>query len=308
MSPAILHPSARLRRGMAAMIIAVVALLVTALTESPAIAADEAALVERLRDGGYVLYFRHAQTDWSNPDGRHTEENITSCDPARMRQLSERGRETAREVGEAIRRLAIPVGDVYASEYCRSRQTAELLGLGPVRTTRDVLNALAADLIGGRETLRRRARTRLATRPPAGRNTIIVAHGNVLMLAAGRRPPEAGTAIVRPAGDGEFEVVAVWDAAMWMTLAAEHANDTATSPAEEARNDPLTGPAAVAADPRHRRRCQGHRQPVRSTRRGPPPRCGATTRRWSSLVHGSVSRCAGAPGPGDRRDAPYRPR
>ncbi len=199
-----------------------------------------------------MLYFRHAQTDWSNPDGRHTAANVASCDPTRMRQLSERGRETAREVGAAIRRLGIPVANVYASEYCRSRQTAELLGLGPVRTTRDVINALAADLIGGRETLRRRTRTRLSTPPPAGRNTVIVAHGNVLMLAAGRRPPEAGTAIVRPAGGGEFEVVAVWDAATWLKLAAEHADDTALSPAEEAHHGPTAGSIADTSHYRHR--------------------------------------------------------
>lgn len=177
---------------------------------------DRKALLDNLRHGGYVIYFRHAQTDWSHPDRLMTESDVVSCDRKRMRQLSEKGRAKARALGEAIRRLNIPVHEVYASPYCRTVETARLLDLGPVLVTRDVLNVRAAAYAGGRDALAAAARRRLSTPPPQGANTVVVAHGNVLMLLAGHRPPEAGAAIIKPMGNGRFNLITFWSAADWL--------------------------------------------------------------------------------------------
>lgn len=181
-------------------------------------AAPDAGLVAHLRQGGHVIYFRHAATDWSQQDRVRTPADITSCDPRRMRQLSEAGRTAARHIGAEMRRLGIPVAQVLASEYCRTVETARLLGLGKVQTTRDVLNARVAEYVGGRDTLARTARARLAAVPPPGTNTVIVAHGNVFLLAAGRTPVEAGAAIVRGDGGGGFTVVDMINPDEWSTL------------------------------------------------------------------------------------------
>ncbi|MHC4456635.1 MAG: histidine phosphatase family protein, partial [Planctomycetota bacterium] len=101
---------------------------------------SDEALVTALRRGGYNIYFRHAATDWSQNDQVTAEGDWTSCDPARMRQLSAEGRVVAQRIGAAIRRLDIPIGHVLASEYCRTRETAQLMDLGPVRTTRAIIN------------------------------------------------------------------------------------------------------------------------------------------------------------------------
>ena len=190
-------------------------------TLPPALAGADQALVDALRNGGHVIYFRHARTEWSQHDQVTGPGDWTSCDPARMRQLSDEGRRRARAVGQAMRELGIPVGAVYSSPYCRCVETAELLDLGPVTTTRDILNARAAEYIGGRDTLRRTARSRLATRPPEGTNTVLVAHGNVFLLAAGERPPEGGAAIVRPRGDRRFDVLGTITAEAWIALASD---------------------------------------------------------------------------------------
>lgn len=198
-----------------------------ALMGAPAPQARAAApgeLVQTLRAGGYVLYFRHASTDWSQHDQVRGEGSWTSCDPAAMRQLSDAGRDRARRVGAAMRALEIPVGRVFASEYCRCVQTAELLDVGPVTTTRDILNARAAEFVGGPDALRRSARSRLATSPPEGRNTVLVAHGNVFVLAAGSRPPEGGAVVVRPMGGQSFEVLGTITAEDWIAV-AESASD-----------------------------------------------------------------------------------
>lgn len=176
-------------------------------------------LLDELQGGGYTIYFRHAPTEWSQQDRVRTLADCASCDPERMRQLSDEGRVLARQVGETIRQLGIPVDRVFASEYCRTVETARLLGLGPVETTRDIINARVADLIGGREKLKRTATARLSTPPAAGTNNVIVAHGNVFLLAARTRPVELGAAVVRSDRNGGFSVVARISPEEWATLA-----------------------------------------------------------------------------------------
>ena len=88
-----------------------------------------------------------------------------------MRQLAPAGRQTAERVGEAIRALRIPVGTVLASPYCRTLQTAQLMELGPVETTTDIMNTRVATYFGGVAAIAERARNRLSMPPSAGTNT-----------------------------------------------------------------------------------------------------------------------------------------
>lgn len=219
-SPAIAPDARRPARARRWAAIAVAA-LAAAVPPAPAVALTERELLAELQDGGHVIYFRHARTDWSQHDDVRAAGDWTSCDPERMRQLSEQGRDTARAVGAAMRRLEIPVATVLASEYCRCVQTAELLDLGPVETTRDILNARAAEYIGGRDRLARTARHRLGTAPPDGTNTVLVGHGNVFLLVAGERPPEGGAAVVHPEGDGEFTLLGILSAEAWTASAGD---------------------------------------------------------------------------------------
>ena len=210
--------------------VAMLALLLSAAVSGGSVAASpsgepDPGLVEALRAGGYVIYVRHAPTHWEQDDLVESLDDVSSCDGERMRQLTPQGRETSRRIGNAIRTLRIPIGQVLASEYCRTVETATLMQLGEVVTTRDVINARAARLLQGREHLAETARARLSTPPVPGTNTVIVAHGNVFVLAAGTRPPEAGAAVVRPDGASGFEIVAMLDAEDWSCLlAAEQAS------------------------------------------------------------------------------------
>lgn len=179
-------------------------------------------LVDALRGGGHVIYFRHAATDWAQTDRHDTLSQVGSCDPQVMRQLSAPGRQTATRVGESMRRLGIPVGRVLASEFCRTAETAHLLDLGPVQLTRDVINANVAAQVGGRDALAATARARLVEPTVPGTNTVIVAHGNVFLLVAGTRPVEAGAAIVRGTGGEAFDVVAMLAPEDWFGLAARY--------------------------------------------------------------------------------------
>jgi phosphohistidine phosphatase SixA len=164
---------------------------------------DDAALLRALRAGGHNIYFRHVATDWSQNDDLRQADDWRSCDAKRMRQLSPSGRAAAETIGVAIRQLEIPVGEVLASPYCRTVETAELMRLGDVITTIQVMNMRAADFVGGRASIIASAQALLASRPPAG-NRVIVAHGNVASAATPAYPQEGEALVFAPDGNGGF--------------------------------------------------------------------------------------------------------
>lgn len=177
-------------------------------------------LLRALRAGGYNLYFRHAATDWSRADHVGAVGDWVSCDPLRIRQLSEDGRRTAKAVGVAMRALEIPVGAVFSSPYCRTVETARLLDLGPVETTTDVMNMRVAEYFGGRQAIAARTRVRLATPPAPGTNTVYVAHGNVAREATAVYPGEGECIVFRPDGQGGFEFAGRFTPEDWQRLTA----------------------------------------------------------------------------------------
>jgi len=184
------------------------------------------ALIGVLQAGGYNIYFRHAQTDWSQGDHIKTADDWISCDPSRIRQLAEQGRDTSRAVGDAIRSLDIPVGRVLASPYCRAVETATLLNLGPVEKSTDIMNLRVAGYFGGREAVVETARQRLGTPPLPGTNTVLVAHGNVARAATSVYPDEAEGIVFHPQGNGQFTFIGRIKPAQWAALAKELAVST----------------------------------------------------------------------------------
>jgi hypothetical protein len=177
------------------------------LAAGPAVAAEEllndAPLLAALRGGGHNLYFRHVGTNWSQHDQVQQAGDWRSCDATRMRQLSEQGRDDAKAIGSALRRLEVPVGEVLASPYCRTVETALLMQLGEVAETIQVMNLRAADYVGGRASVVASAQALLASPPPAG-NRVIVAHGNVAREATPAYPAEGEALVFAPDGEGGF--------------------------------------------------------------------------------------------------------
>ncbi len=87
---------------------------------------DEAGL-HALQAGGVAL-IRHAAT----PPGVGDPRGFRLEDCATQRNLIEEGRAESRKLGELLRAQGINVERVLSSEWCRSIETAELLGLGKV--------------------------------------------------------------------------------------------------------------------------------------------------------------------------------
>lgn len=82
-----------------------------------------AALVKSLQAGGHVIVMRHA----SSPGEIPKTPNADNVPPER--QLDEVGRATTTAMGEALRRLKIPVGEALTSPTYRARETARRIGL-----------------------------------------------------------------------------------------------------------------------------------------------------------------------------------
>jgi len=87
-----------------------------------------------LEDGGIVL-FRHALAPGT---GDPESFDIDNC--STQRNLNDRGREQAREIGAAFRERGIKVGKVLTSQWCRCRETAEFAFPGKV-TEEPVFNS-----------------------------------------------------------------------------------------------------------------------------------------------------------------------
>src|SRR3989344_773154 len=103
-------------------------------TLTPTPPADNS-ILGAIRKGGYVIYFRHAHTDWSQNDREliwirdvlRDRNNLSLFDQCnRQRLLSTSGQDEARSIGNTFRRLNIPVGEVFTSQWCRTRETANL--------------------------------------------------------------------------------------------------------------------------------------------------------------------------------------
>ena len=176
---------------------------------------DAVQLVEALRDGGYVAYLRHAATDRSKEDAGV----IDLDDCSTQRNLSEPGIEQAHEIGRAFRRLEIPLGDVLASEYCRTRQTAEL-AFGRAELDPRLTGFPNDDAPDYAERVRE-TRELLALRPVEGENTMLVAHIKNIEAAANVSIEEGELAVFEPLGGTEFRYRGRIPAEAWPQLVEE---------------------------------------------------------------------------------------
>jgi phosphohistidine phosphatase SixA len=201
-------------RCAAAIALAVLALPAAAEPQSspdPAHVLEGAALVRALRAGGLTLYFRHTATDFTQGDRAMT----THDECATQRNLSEAGRAQARAIGEAIRALQLPVGEVIASPFCRTMETGRLMfgRAEPSTVVRGYEGTSSANADYGR------LAALLASAPKAGTLRMITSHGNPFRAIAG--PPhldEGEAAVLKPAGAG-FVVVARIRRNEWASLA-----------------------------------------------------------------------------------------
>ena len=176
---------------------ALVALLLCVLSGAASAQAD---LVDVLRQGGYHLFFRHAITDGQDPHKVNPpNETIAHC--ASQRLLNEAGRAQARQIGLTITQLGIPVGDVYASPFCRCEETARL-AFARVATVDWLLAQRGRSMPRLYQALRAVPSTGWFTQTPTGKNNVYVGHA--ITFSEGLVGPELGRHVLQ---EGEALVI-----------------------------------------------------------------------------------------------------
>ena len=166
---------------------------------------SEAELLSELQKGGYVIYFRHVQTEKDYAD--QVTANVDDCSTQRV--LSEDGLQQALTIGDAFATAEIPVGKVTTSEYCRAWTTAAL-AFGDYEKD-SALNFLPFEDYTDEQVEQMKANVTplLTAVPESGTNDIIVGHDDIFESATGIYPDPQGMAyILKPDGDGGFEVMA----------------------------------------------------------------------------------------------------
>ncbi len=181
------------------------------LEEVPEQTSDE--LLQALRAGGFVIYMRHAATEHTEID--QDLRNIQDC--ATQRNLSAQGRQQARQFGDVIRSLGVPIGKVESSPYCRCRETAQL-AFGNFKINPVLYFSIAA---GPEETEEKamKLRTLLLTKPAPGTNNFLISHTSNLKEAIGIWPaPEGVSVIFRPLGGGRIAYYGMMTIEQWLEL------------------------------------------------------------------------------------------
>ena len=164
-------------------------------------------LLSALKEGGYVIYFRHAQTEKDYADQTDPTMSLDDCET--QRQLNDVGTQQAKDIGAAFKAKEIPVGKVITSQYCRAWQTADL-AFGTYEKNAKLNFLPFEDYTPEQEEEMKANVTPFLTEVPAqGTNTVIVGHDDIFEAATGIYPDPQGMAyVLKPDGSGSFTLEA----------------------------------------------------------------------------------------------------
>jgi hypothetical protein len=164
-------------------------------------------IINQIRNGGYILYVKHAEAT-EGEDAPNL--NIFKCSTQRL--LSETGKMQAKEYGDLIRKLQIPISyPVITSPLCRAIETTSLafgnesflvdpFWYGVNRLSSNPSTEEKKRILNSLETV-------LETKLPQGSNKLIVAHGFPEGEGLGELS-DMETVVIKPLGRGRgYEVV-----------------------------------------------------------------------------------------------------
>ena len=153
----------------------------------------------RLSQPGIVAIMRHAHAPGSGDTGEFALDDCTT-----QRNLDARGKAQAQAIGAAIRAAGVTVERVLTSQWCRCRDTARLLELGPV----DDLPALNSFFREPDRADRQTAELRqFLFGLPAGETVILVTHFVNIRALTGRGVASGEVLLLDVGRDGTINVI-----------------------------------------------------------------------------------------------------
>ena len=159
---------------------------------------EEQKILADFKGGNQVALMRHALAP-----GTGDPENFKLGDCTTQRNLSQAGRDQALRIGIRFQQAGIIDAKVYTSQWCRCRETAELLGLGtPVQLP--LLNSFFRNY-ESKEPQTGALQTWLAAQP-LDKPLILVTHQVNITAFSSIYPASGEVVLMRRKADGRFEV------------------------------------------------------------------------------------------------------
>jgi phosphohistidine phosphatase SixA len=188
-------------------IIAASLAIATSAFDLPSLAQEN--LVANLRQGGYVIYFRHGTASQEARPAPDLPQSVKDC--TGERHITEASLPALKTVGERFRTLNIPVGKVISSPACTAKETAWYTFAKSLE--------VAPTLDGNpRPSIWTELHPFLTTKPTEGTNTVLVAHGTNLKALTGIAIAEGEAVIFQPDGQGGFTWVTRLTPEAWTSL------------------------------------------------------------------------------------------
>ena len=162
--------------------------------------AQSSPLLTALTDGQHVLMIRHADAPgFSDPPGL----KLGVC--STQRNLGERGRKQAKELGVWLKKQGIESAVVLSSAWCRCEETAALLALGSVTTVPELGSFFQSMSDSGPQTIALKAllAQRLKATSPR-KPMILVTHQVNISAFTGTSVGQGGLLLVKISEKGEF--------------------------------------------------------------------------------------------------------
>jgi phosphohistidine phosphatase SixA len=150
---------------------------------------DQTEMVARMKAGGHILMIRHALAPgFGDPD------NFKIGDCSTQRNLDDRGRQQAIQIGKWLRSKGIYSARIYSSQWCRCIETAELLNMGTV-TELPALNSFF-EMPQNREPNLQALSQFIAEQPAGGEELIILVTHFVTISAVAETSVSSGEGVL----------------------------------------------------------------------------------------------------------------
>ena len=158
---------------------------------------DHVAIAKALKQGGYIIYFRHGRTRYDQleleRDNRRAGKlDLNNCET--QRQLSDVGRSELQLAGQQFRQAAIALDQGFSSLYCRAKESALFF----VDSATPTESLSGEGEVGLNPANKPRTIAFFSQIPAPGKNHFMMAHGGIFWEATGFVIQEAHAVVMNP--------------------------------------------------------------------------------------------------------------
>lgn len=198
-------PAADHRRWHGLLTVIALTIAVVSLGHPSRVAASE--IFTLMMQPGHITFMRHAWAPFDgSPRERASAETLGPCET--QRNLDDKGRVDARNLGDKLRAAGVTFDLVYTSKWCRCRETAELIMGRPVDNLALINSYFTDPDKATRGPVQQAALKKYLneTLPPSTR-ALMVTHGSLIQDLTGIYTNETEIVIVKADGRGGVTVV-----------------------------------------------------------------------------------------------------